>query len=64
MSCILGSPNGLYHREEDQEDFLVLAGECIAIVEGQERRLRALGLHALPGRDRAHLAWAPARDRA
>lgn len=36
-----GQPNGLYHREEDQEDFLVLAGECIAIVEGQERRLRA-----------------------
>lgn len=34
-------PNGLYHREEDQEDFLVLAGECIAIVEGEERRLRA-----------------------
>jgi uncharacterized cupin superfamily protein len=36
-----GQPNGLYHREEDQEDFLVLAGECIAIVEGEERRLRA-----------------------
>jgi uncharacterized cupin superfamily protein len=36
-----GQPNGLYHREEDQEDFLVLTGECIAIVEGEERRLRA-----------------------
>lgn len=36
-----GQPNGLYHREDDQEDFLVLAGECIAIVEGEERRLRA-----------------------
>ena len=24
------SPNGLYHHERDQEDFLVLAGECIA----------------------------------
>ncbi|HUA49135.1 MAG TPA: cupin domain-containing protein [Solirubrobacteraceae bacterium] len=36
-----GQPNGLYHREEDQEDFLVLGGECIAIVEGEERRLRA-----------------------
>jgi uncharacterized cupin superfamily protein len=36
-----GQPNGLYHREEDQEDFLVLAGECLAIVEGEERRLRA-----------------------
>jgi uncharacterized cupin superfamily protein len=24
-----------------QEDFLVLAGECIAVVDGEERRLRA-----------------------
>lgn len=45
-----GQPNGLYHREEDQEDFLVLAGECIAIVEGQERRLEAWDLlHCPPG---------------
>jgi uncharacterized cupin superfamily protein len=36
-----GQPNGLYHREDDQEDFLVLLGECLAIVEGEERRLRA-----------------------
>jgi uncharacterized cupin superfamily protein len=36
-----GQPNGLYHWEEDQEDFLVLAGECLAIVDGEERRLRA-----------------------
>ena len=36
-----GQPNGLYHRERDQEDFLVLSGECIAIVEGEERRLKA-----------------------
>jgi len=36
-----GQPNGMYHREGDQEDFLVLSGECIAIVEGEERRLRA-----------------------
>jgi uncharacterized cupin superfamily protein len=36
-----GQPNGLYHREDDQEDFLVLAGECLAIVEGEERPLRA-----------------------
>jgi uncharacterized cupin superfamily protein len=35
-----GQPNGLYHREDDQEDFLVLAGECIALVEGEERRLK------------------------
>jgi uncharacterized cupin superfamily protein len=36
-----GGSSGLYHREDDQEDFLVLSGECIAIVEGRERRLRA-----------------------
>jgi uncharacterized cupin superfamily protein len=36
-----GQPNCLYHRESQQEDFLVLAGECLLLVEGQERRLRA-----------------------
>jgi uncharacterized cupin superfamily protein len=36
-----GQSNGLYHREEDQEDFLILLGECLAIVEGEERPLRA-----------------------
>ena len=35
-----GQSNGLYHREDTQEDFLVLAGECIVLVEGQERRLQ------------------------
>ena len=41
----------MYHREEaDQEDFLVLQGECIAIVEGQERPMRAFDfLHCPPG---------------
>ena len=34
-----GEPNGLYHTESQQEDFLVLAGECILLVEGEERRL-------------------------
>ena len=36
-----GKPSGLYHREANQEDFLVLSGECLALVEGEERRLRA-----------------------
>ena len=35
-----GQPNRRYHREPVQEDFLVLHGECIAIVEGEEHRLR------------------------
>jgi len=29
----------LYHAERGQEDFLVVAGECILVIEGQERRL-------------------------
>jgi uncharacterized cupin superfamily protein len=36
-----GQPSALYHREANQEDFLVLAGECLLLVEGQERPLRA-----------------------
>jgi uncharacterized cupin superfamily protein len=36
-----GEPNSMYHGEEDQEDFLVLYGECILIIEGEERRLGA-----------------------
>ncbi|HEU0304566.1 MAG TPA: cupin domain-containing protein [Gaiellaceae bacterium] len=36
-----GEPSGMYHRESGQEDFLVVAGECLAIVEGEERHLRA-----------------------
>ena len=35
-----GQPNGRYHSEPVQEDFLVLYGECIAIVEDEERALR------------------------
>lgn len=35
-----GQPNGRYHSEPVQEDFLVLYGECIAIVEDEERSLR------------------------
>src|SRR4051794_24773828 len=36
-----GEANGMYHSENaDQEGFLILAGECIAIVEGEERHMR------------------------
>jgi uncharacterized cupin superfamily protein len=39
----------LYHAEENQEDFLVVAGECTVVVEDQERRLQAWDLfHAPP----------------
>jgi uncharacterized cupin superfamily protein len=36
-----GQPNGMYHRESVQEDFLVVAGECLVLIEGEERRLKA-----------------------
>jgi uncharacterized cupin superfamily protein len=36
-----GQPACLYHREDAQEDFLVLFGECLLLVEGEERRLKA-----------------------
>ena len=35
-----GVSMGMYHWEADQEDFLVLAGEAVLIVEGEERPLR------------------------
>jgi uncharacterized cupin superfamily protein len=35
-----GEPIGMYHWEADQEDFLVLSGEALLIVESQERPLR------------------------
>ena len=35
-----GEPMAMYHWEADQEDFLVIAGEALLIVEGEERPLR------------------------
>jgi uncharacterized cupin superfamily protein len=36
-----GEPNCMYHAEDAQEDFLVLSGECLVVVEGEERHLKA-----------------------
>ena len=36
-----GKPSGLFHAESAQEDFLVLAGSCLLLVEDDERPLRA-----------------------
>ena len=45
-----GEAPGFYHAESEQEGFLVLSGECIAIVEGEERRMRRWDfLHCPPG---------------
>lgn len=49
-----GRPNGLYHAESAQEDFFVVAGECLLIVEGEERPLRAWDFVHCPA-DTAHI---------
>jgi uncharacterized cupin superfamily protein len=35
-----GQPNCMYHGENAQEDFLVLSGECLLLIDGEERPLK------------------------
>ena len=50
---------GLYHAEPTQEDFLVLAGQCLLLVEGEERPLKAWDfVHCPPGTAHALVATA------
>jgi uncharacterized cupin superfamily protein len=44
-----GKPSGMYHAESAQEDFLVLFGSCLLIVEDEERSLRAWDFVHCPG---------------
>lgn len=45
-----GQPNCRYHRENAQEDFLVLSGRCRLLVNEQERALKAWDfVHCPPG---------------
>jgi uncharacterized cupin superfamily protein len=45
-----GKPTGMYHAESSQEDFLVLVGECLLLIEEEERELRAWDfVHCPPG---------------
>jgi uncharacterized cupin superfamily protein len=45
-----GKPSTLYHRESGQEGFLVVEGECLLIVDGEEPRLRQWDyFHCAPG---------------
>jgi uncharacterized cupin superfamily protein len=46
-----GQPTGGYHAEsEEQEDFLILMGECVLVVEDEERPLRTWDfVHCPPG---------------
>ena len=60
-----GQSGGRYHREANQEDFLVLAGECLLLIEGEERALADVGLRPLPAAHRARASSArgrPVRD--
>ncbi len=45
-----GQSMGMYHWEANQEDFLVLAGEALLIVEGEERLLRQWDFVHCPAR--------------
>jgi uncharacterized cupin superfamily protein len=45
-----GEPMTIYHREEGQEGFLVLEGECLLIVEGEEHPMKKWDyFHCPPG---------------
>ncbi len=45
-----GQPTALYHSESAEEAFLVLAGECLAVVDDEELTLRQWEfLHCPPG---------------
>jgi uncharacterized cupin superfamily protein len=44
-----GEPMSMYHRENNQEGFLVLSGQCLLIVEGQKRSLKAWDFFHCPG---------------
>jgi uncharacterized cupin superfamily protein len=53
-----GEPMAMYHWEADQEDFLVVSGEAVLIVEGEERQLRAWDFMHCPPRTKHVLVGA------
>ena len=55
-----GEPSTTYHWETEQEDFLVLSGEAILIVEGEERRAASSGTSCTARRRRGMRSSAPA----
>jgi uncharacterized cupin superfamily protein len=55
-----GEPNSTYHWETEQEDFLVLSGEAILIIEGEERRVGQWDfVHCPPGTKHAFAGAGP-----
>ena len=54
-----GRPSGLYHAESNQENFLVLAGECLLLIEGEARQLQAWDfVHCPPGTEHVFVGTA------
>ena len=52
-----GQPACMYHREPNQEGFLIVQGECILFVEGEERRLKQWDyFHCPPNADHVFVA--------
>src|SRR5215211_6579300 len=54
---------GTYHGERGQEDFLVVSGECLLVIEGEERRLQAWTSSTVR-RGRGTFSSEPVTDRA
>jgi uncharacterized cupin superfamily protein len=55
-----GQPSCKYHSESVQEDFLVLGGECLLLLNGEEQPLKAWDfVHCEPG---AHHVFVGAGD--
>jgi uncharacterized cupin superfamily protein len=45
-----GQPQAMYHWEADQEGFLVLSGEAILVIDGEERTIKQWDyVHCPPG---------------
>ena len=41
IQVVAPGQRGMYHGERGQEDFLVVSGACVLVIEGEERRLKA-----------------------
>ena len=41
IQVVAPGQRGMYHCERGQEDFLVVSGECVLVIEGEDRRLHA-----------------------
>jgi uncharacterized cupin superfamily protein len=56
-----GQPACMYHREPNQEGFLIVSGECILLVEGQERHMKTWDYFHCPA-DTDHLLIASGEE--